>query len=61
MLTPTLKVKRRKVVARYGAALEMLYAPGILHTAPSPVSARAYRCTPNMLPVPNISFVWLVR
>ncbi|HEX7700460.1 MAG TPA: long-chain fatty acid--CoA ligase [Kofleriaceae bacterium] len=34
LLTPTLKLKRREALARYGEALEALYGPGILH-APS--------------------------
>ena len=34
MLTPTLKLKRREVLARYGAALEALYAPNVLHVPP---------------------------
>jgi long-chain acyl-CoA synthetase len=36
LLTPTLKLKRREALARYGDALETLYGPGILH-APSHV------------------------
>ncbi|HET9990651.1 MAG TPA: AMP-binding protein, partial [Kofleriaceae bacterium] len=37
MLTPTLKLKRREVLARYGAALEALYAPGTLQAPPGPI------------------------
>jgi len=35
MLTPTLKLKRREVLARYGAMLEALYAPEVLAVPPA--------------------------
>jgi long-chain acyl-CoA synthetase len=54
LLTPTLKLKRRNVLARHGALLEALYPPGraapLAGSAPYTGQAAAPRSTPAMPP-----------
>jgi long-chain acyl-CoA synthetase len=42
LLTPTLKLKRREALARYGDALEALYGPGMLHAPSHPPVTNAH-------------------